>query len=455
MSVRKMVSTTILGLLLALCSLPAFGAEEVLLVYADRIEEVTILDAGGEEIFADFGTLLYRGYLISLGATSAELQYAENSTIVKLREGSTLKIDAFQEPEEPKSANKLSLVQGKMRTVAARLTESRYSVRTPSSALGVRGTDFIIEADPDILTVLSGQVEALDLQSDQSFFIDPGKQITIGLGIDGISEAGADLLSSLQENFSFSRLDPAAVPSVEGYSSDFDLRELWEDEEGEIQTLNGGSGSGRAGSSSADRDGAGSGSTSGKRGNSGSSATDSRNKALPGDSASGKASDAPSARLLATLEPGYTLFTSLGIKEISDGGFSILASFAGRIEGDPRIDLGFRVGAIFCTPKLDAVDSYTMIPFTFFAGLRRPITPLFYFGGEAGLGFQHLLFQYSGSTDFPEDQGFTTLVEAKLLGGLDLGFLQLELKVGLSGFFDNGFQSAIPISLGVSMGVDL
>lgn len=113
------------------------------------------------------------------------------------------------------------------------------------------------------------------------------------------------------------------------------------------------------------------------------------------------------------------------------------------------------MGAIFCTPKLDAVDSYTMIPFTFFAGLRRPITPLFYFGGEAGLGFQHLLFQYSGSTDFPEDQGFTTLVEAKLLGGLDLGFLQLELKVGLSGFFDNGFQSAIPISLGVSMGVDL
>lgn len=494
----------LLSLLLGLClfSTLSLTAEEVVLVYADRMEEVTIFDSAGSEIFADFGTSLYEGYLISLGSSSAELQYRENGTILKLREGSTLKIESFQESEQPKSAHKLSLVRGKMRTVAARLTDSRYSVRTPSSALGIRGTDFIIDVNPvenrgtnsagaagersgsnlDILTVLSGQVEALDLGTGRSVLLDQGRQLLVGMGIDGIEELSADRLEDLADAFGFTRADPQQVPSMEGYRSDFDLQELWEGEDGTIPALPGagpGREPGRSGAESGtegtDREGPGSGvstsrtiggtgstgSSSGGRSAGGGSATDRKTSAPAsreagdGASAQDRDDDAPSARLLVSLDGGYTIFTSPEMKEISDGGFFFLGSFAGRIEGSSRIDLGFRAGAIFCEPKLDAIESYTMIPITFFAGIRVPLSPVLYFGGEAGAGFEHLLIHYHDTTGFADDEGFTPLVEGKLLAGLQLGFLELEVKAGLSGFYDNGFQLAIPVSLGVSMGMEL
>jgi len=107
------------------------AAEEVKLIFADNIQEISIMDNTEAREPAEIGVSLSPGDTIKTGFTSAELQYANNRSILRLSENTILKIEEFQKAEEPKSLNKLSLFLGKIRTVASRLTGNRYSIRTP------------------------------------------------------------------------------------------------------------------------------------------------------------------------------------------------------------------------------------------------------------------------------------------------------------------------------------
>lgn len=220
--------------LLILCTITLFApgalwAEnpKALLVYYDDKSEIELFDFTGKEISSFYmGYPLLIGFGIRTGASTAELKMEPNGTIIKLQENSFLKIEEMQGTKNGRS-NRFAVVKGFLRIVASRLFNANYSVKTPSTVLGVRGTDFSVEVIPDTgssILVQEGKVEIFNPASGEKLLLQPGEGADVRERITEKIEMEMAEVRREIESFRFRALAPDSVPREvpEDYDIEFD-----------------------------------------------------------------------------------------------------------------------------------------------------------------------------------------------------------------------------------------
>lgn len=194
---------------------------DMVLVFADDESVISITGQDGKVLPAELGMSLPAGATIRTNGSSAELQLVPNGTIVKLTAKTVFKVESVQGRDRG-GANSFALVTGKLRTVAARLSggPTAYTIRTPTAAGAVRGTDFAMLSEPglkDWICVQEGVVEFKKLDAVTGEELGT-LEIKAGEFADTFSETFSALpvtQQRLQEIFSdlnFQKLDPSAVP---------------------------------------------------------------------------------------------------------------------------------------------------------------------------------------------------------------------------------------------------
>ncbi|MBI9101302.1 MAG: FecR domain-containing protein [Spirochaetales bacterium] len=453
----------------------AIGAEEVELLYADDLYELEAFDSEGNEIYPEIGLLISEGWTVKTGQTGAEFQYTESSSILRLSENSLFKIDGLRNTANPEAVNRSTLFNGKIRVVAARVRGNRFSLRTPSSGFGVRGTDFLVttETDPesensslDSLTVFEGKVESWDFETEEARIVEAGEQLSrarMGLILSALEETE---LITLSEETSFTVLDPMSVPHEEEYTPVFDLKEQWPEEpEGDGTSLERevssdsseharatenstgtsvkGLGSGRNGIN------IGSSENRGDRADTSQQTTDSE-KSSVSITQSGMAGS--KLKFRADAFTGYSIFSGDKFTAISDGGFTIGISVGSRLVNAYWLDTKLNLGVTMGNPKFTAVKSVLATPMGLSVGARLPITDLFYAGLQAEGGFNLLRIMYIEETGWDDDLGFTPYGSLQAVAGITIKTFAIELKSGLTSFQDGDLNSMIPITLSVGFG---
>lgn len=162
---------------LLLSSAAPAGAQQGEIVYI--YGEVTVL-RGSEELAADFGMAVGQEDTIATGPEAMALISLPGNTDLKLRENTRLSLDTLGETVS------VHLSAGSVFSKVARTLTRRYSVRTETAVMGVRGTEFFvaygrtIDAHPDIwVCVNSGVVEVSIPQTRQTLIVEQGKGINI------------------------------------------------------------------------------------------------------------------------------------------------------------------------------------------------------------------------------------------------------------------------------------
>jgi hypothetical protein len=106
---------------------------------------------GSERLSPGAGTALREGDRIRTGAGSAAGIVLKDGTVLTVGPDSTVDLSRFQfDSTTHQGSFLLDLLQGSVRVVTgllARLNPDRFQVRTPTAVVGVRGTDFIVEAE--------------------------------------------------------------------------------------------------------------------------------------------------------------------------------------------------------------------------------------------------------------------------------------------------------------------
>jgi hypothetical protein len=240
------LSIALCGLLFSLlpAGLSAQNPRAVLTYYDDR-DELTVYDFAGNEITPVYiGYPLLIGYSIETGASNAELEMKPNGSIIKIQENTFMKIEEMQGTKNAKT-NRLARGRGLLRFVAAKLFGSSYVVYTPSSVLGVRGTDFVVSIDDEKETGLlinEGLVEAYLPADDSLHLFGPGQAAEIRQDAAELIESEMDEVRSRINRFSFTSVSPDRVPRraprdyyiAFDYYQDFDreaFRQFFEEEQ--------------------------------------------------------------------------------------------------------------------------------------------------------------------------------------------------------------------------------
>lgn len=98
------------------------------------------------------GDALRQGDRVRTGQTGGASIVLKDGTVLTMGPNSTVDLSQFQFDSTTQSGNfVLDLLQGSVRVVTGLLAKAnpeRFKVRTPTSVVGVRGTDFIVEAIP-------------------------------------------------------------------------------------------------------------------------------------------------------------------------------------------------------------------------------------------------------------------------------------------------------------------
>ncbi len=150
------------GIVLAfLVLVAASAAPGAALVFVEDESQLVISDAEGQDIPPYEGLVVGQGTTIQTKQTTAEFRLAPNGSILKLAKNTIFRIQSLQDTGG--AANTFRLDLGRLRVVAAKLTgATSYDIKTPIAQAGVRGTDFVLEANPSIgdwICVKEGAVE--------------------------------------------------------------------------------------------------------------------------------------------------------------------------------------------------------------------------------------------------------------------------------------------------------
>ncbi len=200
---------------------------KAVLTYVDNAEEIEVYDFTGtkiENIYMGYPLLI--GYGIKTRKSTAELEMEPNGSIINLQENSFMKIEEMQGPKNAKS-NRFTLMKGLFRMVASRLFNANYTVKTPSTVLGVRGTDFSIsvgpESESDIL-VQEGKVEVYDPSTRNSIVLEPGEGASVRPRMLQKIDMEMQEVKRRVELFTFKALAPESVPREvpDDYDIEFD-----------------------------------------------------------------------------------------------------------------------------------------------------------------------------------------------------------------------------------------
>ncbi|OOG87121.1 hypothetical protein B0E41_04365 [Hydrogenophaga sp. A37] len=96
------------------------------------------------------GDALRQGDRVRTGQTGGASIVLKDGTVLTMGPNTTVDLSQFQFDSTTQSGNfVLDLLQGSVRVVTGLLAKAnpeRFKVRTPTSVVGVRGTDFIVEA---------------------------------------------------------------------------------------------------------------------------------------------------------------------------------------------------------------------------------------------------------------------------------------------------------------------
>ena len=160
--------------------------------YIDYFEGKVTVFSSGEELEAEFGMSVYESDSITTESGATAVLSLPYDRIIKLGENTHLNLQSLSE------STQIRLSSGSLFSKVNRLLGKGYSVRTPSMAAGVRGTEFFIafgrriEDTPDIwLCVNTGSVavsvEGAGKAPADSVIVDAGLGINI-LGGNRLTE---------------------------------------------------------------------------------------------------------------------------------------------------------------------------------------------------------------------------------------------------------------------------
>ena len=196
---------------------PASKPQAVLAFYDDETQLV-ITDAQGNSVVPSEGMELPANTILKTLKTTAEIQLVPNGTIIKLAASTTFSIRGLRGVNGGTS-NDFSLLGGKIRAVAAKLTGAAapgYNISTPTANCGVRGTDFAMLYDlatqKDWVCVQEGQVDFTNITTGSTI---PVAANQFANTFDAVFQAGpvdAARLAQIFSDVDFVKLKPADVP---------------------------------------------------------------------------------------------------------------------------------------------------------------------------------------------------------------------------------------------------
>jgi len=178
-------------------------------VMADNTTEVTGIQDGD---------LVKPGWTVVTGAGDlAELKVTYTGTIIKISQNTNFTIEGLR--TETGGQDVFSLGVGKIRTVAGRAsTKDRYQIKTLSSICGVRGSDVVVEfreGSTSRLYALEGTGWIQDLKTGQALDVPQGDFADSLAPAFQASPIPAEVLTDLQKEMNFVKLDPAEATSME------------------------------------------------------------------------------------------------------------------------------------------------------------------------------------------------------------------------------------------------
>ncbi len=211
-------------------SISALFAQEApmaILEYFDDPDEIIVYDFTGEELDdVYFGEELLIGYGIQTLNSFAELRLEPNGSIIKMNPNTFIKLKELQGVAGT-DRTRIAHTRGKIRVVAARVRGENYLFETPSMALGVRGTDFIIETDSDkgaTVAVSEGIVDIFNPFDGSSVELSRGQMIETRNRVLSIIEEESAAVQAMIGEFDFQKLIPEDVPKFdfEEYRNEFE-----------------------------------------------------------------------------------------------------------------------------------------------------------------------------------------------------------------------------------------
>lgn len=130
----------LLGLLLAqtVCAAELFGTVEAV------SGEATVIDVTGTSKRITSGVQIFTGQSIQTAADGEVHIVTEDSGLIALRPNSNFRIDRYQAKGETSDEVAFSLLKGALRSITgwiAKRNASAYRLSTPTTTIGVRGTD--------------------------------------------------------------------------------------------------------------------------------------------------------------------------------------------------------------------------------------------------------------------------------------------------------------------------
>jgi hypothetical protein len=137
------------------------------------IGDVKVITEDGKQRAVTRGDSISAGETLQTGATGHLHVRMIDGAFVSIRPQSRLRIEDYRYDEATPANNRVKFVleQGVARSITGRAGEAareNYRLNTPLAAIGIRGTDFVVQASTDItrVTVQSGAVVVAPLAGD-------------------------------------------------------------------------------------------------------------------------------------------------------------------------------------------------------------------------------------------------------------------------------------------------
>lgn len=161
--------------LLFVAVLPSYAAAETAGAVSFVIGEANTVDSAGKQKPLVRGDNVDSGQIIVTGSNGHVHLRMVDGAFFSVRPASRLRIEDyhFDQNEPAKSRIKFSLEHGIVRSITGRAGEASkesYRLNTPLAAIGIRGTDFVVQADSELTRVIvqSGAIVLSPLDKDCS-----------------------------------------------------------------------------------------------------------------------------------------------------------------------------------------------------------------------------------------------------------------------------------------------
>lgn len=146
-TLRLLAASALLGLALPTLADPTGGVATF-----KRAEGSVGVERAGKTLRASTGMSLLRSDIVVTGADGAAGITFQDESLLSIGANSRLAIDQFQFDQRSGAGQfETTLSKGRMAVVSGKIAKHQVDamkVRTPTALLGIRGTEFVVEAGP-------------------------------------------------------------------------------------------------------------------------------------------------------------------------------------------------------------------------------------------------------------------------------------------------------------------